>query len=257
VTVVLRGANSENAQSPSQPEQKGAVEGAAGQGGGVASPAASESADSNSLPRPGADIVLPTSGETLGESTAKSTGIVASLDSPRKRAEIEPESTASAPLAVARTQPTPVQDSGLTNTGEKNADRPASPDIARSGNVEPAAPEKPAAASVKTVALELTPDGAHGVRVRLSERGSDVHITLHSSDPATAKSLRESAPELASVLSRSGYDAHTWTAGKQHQGNSQQQQTSQRRRDKSTTDEEGFAGVYDGAGITKISQEIQ
>jgi hypothetical protein len=96
---------------------------------------------------------------------------------------------------------------------------------------EAPAPEKNSTQPLKSVALEFTPDGARDVKVRLSERGGEVHVSVHSTDPSMTRNLRAGVTDLASVLEHAGYDAKAWTSGRQQQGNPQQQQeqTPQRR----------------------------
>jgi hypothetical protein len=69
------------------------------------------------------------------------------------------------------------------------------------------------------MALEFTPDGATDIKVRLSERGGDVHISLHGTDPSLAGRVREGVGDLIGSLSKAGYDAEAWTPsqGRQHQ----------------------------------------
>jgi hypothetical protein len=78
------------------------------------------------------------------------------------------------------------------------------------------------------------------VKVRLSERGGEVHVSVHSTDPAVTKDLRAGVTDLASVLEHAGYDANAWAGDRQQQENPQQQeeQTPQRRNN----------GSEDGAG---------
>jgi hypothetical protein len=110
---------------------------------------------------------------------------------------------------------------------------------------EPVPAEKTAAQPLRSVALEFTPDGARDVRVRLSERAGEVHVSLHSSDPSITKNLREGVTDLASVLERAGYDAKAWTSGRQHQENPQQPEDAapQRRGKVSGDGTESFDGL--------------
>jgi hypothetical protein len=107
---------------------------------------------------------------------------------------------------------------------------------------EPPEPEKAPAQPLRSVALEFTPDGAREVRVRLSERAGEVHVSVHSSDPSVTNSLRSGVTDLASVLAHAGYDAQTWTSGRQQQENPQQheEQTAQSRGKASGADAESF-----------------
>ena len=110
---------------------------------------------------------------------------------------------------------------------------------------EGVAPEKSAAPPVKSVALEFTPDGIRDVKVRLSERGGEVHVSVHSTDPTVTRSLRAGVTDLASVLEHAGYDAKAWAGDRQQQGNPQQQdqQTPQRRNSRTGAAAEQFDSI--------------
>jgi hypothetical protein len=88
-------------------------------------------------------------------------------------------------------------------------------------------PEEPVADQTKTqppirsLALEFAPDGAGDVKVRLSERAGDVHISLHGTDPSLAGRVREGVSDLVGSLSKAGYDAEAWTPGEGRQGQRQ------------------------------------
>jgi hypothetical protein len=109
---------------------------------------------------------------------------------------------------------------------------------------ERAMPEKNAS-PVKSVSLEFTPDGTRDVKVRLSERGGEVHVSVHSTDPAVTRNLRSGVTDLASVLEHAGYDAKAWTGDRPQQGNPQQQeqQSQQRRQNKSGDGAEQFESI--------------
>jgi hypothetical protein len=110
---------------------------------------------------------------------------------------------------------------------------------------EPPAPEKGAAQPLKSVALEFAPDGARDVKVRLSERGGEVHVSVHSTDPSVTKNLRAGVSDLASVLEHAGYDAKAWAGGRQQPENpqQQQQQTPQRRSNRTGAPAEQFDSI--------------
>ena len=97
---------------------------------------------------------------------------------------------------------------------------------------------------LRSLALEFTPDGAGDIKVRLSERAGDVHISLHGTDPSLAGRVREGVGDLVGSLSKAGYDAEAWTPG---QGRQNQQQASDQRKappsKSSATDAEEFNGI--------------
>lgn len=108
---------------------------------------------------------------------------------------------------------------------------------------EPTAPEKGSAQPLKAVSLEFAPDGARDVKVRLSERAGEVHVSVHSTDPSVTKNLRAGVTDLASMLASAGYDAKTWTSDRRQQDNPQQQdeRTPQPRR--AAAGAESFDGI--------------
>lgn len=97
------------------------------------------------------------------------------------------------------------------------------------------------------MSLEFTPDGAQDVRVRLSERGGDVHISLHSNDAALSGRLRDGVQDLAGALNNAGYNADAWSSGQQERQQQQQQreadqQPRQQRRNPNDSDND-FSGM--------------
>jgi hypothetical protein len=70
---------------------------------------------------------------------------------------------------------------------------------------------------LRSVALEFTPDGASEVRVRVAERAGEVHVSLHSSDPALTGRIHQGIHDLVGSLSSAGYDAEAWTSGQGRQ----------------------------------------
>jgi len=95
---------------------------------------------------------------------------------------------------------------------------------------------------LRSLALEFSPDGAGDIKVRLSERAGDVHISLHGTDPSLAGRVREGVGDLVGSLSKAGYDAEAWTPG---QGRQNRRQPDQRQpgTDTSGTDAEQFSGI--------------
>lgn len=107
---------------------------------------------------------------------------------------------------------------------------------------DPVVVEKPAPTQpVRSVALDFRPDGTHDVRVRLAEHGGEVHVSVHSADPAVTQGLREGVTGLAATLAQAGYDARAWTP---EHGQRQQQPREERaaKRDKRAADTK-----FDGA----------
>lgn len=76
---------------------------------------------------------------------------------------------------------------------------------------EPATKDPNAAQPLRSVNLEFSPDNAGDVRLRLSERAGEVHISVHSTDPAVRGRLHEGINDLVGSLSKAGYDADAWT----------------------------------------------
>ena len=67
-------------------------------------------------------------------------------------------------------------------------------------------------------------------RTFLAERAGDVHISLHSADPALAGRLSDGVHDLVGTLATAGYDAQAWTAGEDRQNQRQQQYEAPRNR---------------------------
>ena len=122
---------------------------------------------------------------------------------------------------------------------------------------EPPAAEKLPTQPLRSVSLEFTPDGARDVRVRLSERAGEVHVSLHSTDPSTIRSLRDGVTDLAGILASAGYDARAWTSGHRQRDNSQRPEVPpQRRNAKIGSGAESFVGVIRQSGILNQTQEV-
>lgn len=97
---------------------------------------------------------------------------------------------------------------------------------------------------IRSLALEFTPDGAGDIKVRLSERAGDVHISLHGTDPSLAGRVREGVSDLVGSLSKAGYDAEAWTPGQGRQN--PRQESEQRKPPRPTSggaDAEEFSGI--------------
>jgi hypothetical protein len=97
---------------------------------------------------------------------------------------------------------------------------------------------------LRTVSLEFTPDGASDVRLRLSERSGEVHISLHSSDASLSGRLHEGIHDLVGSLSTAGYYAEAWTPNQDRQQNQQPEDSPKRRRTGSSSSAaEQFSGI--------------
>ncbi len=158
---------------------------------------------------------------------------------------------AALPAAVAppASAPAPVVTATPAAPASTQAKQSAAPTVNMPEIHEPPAPGGAQQQPLRSVSLEFTPDGARDVRVRLSERGGDVHISLHASDPALTGRLREGVQDLAGALHSAGYDAEAH-AGQDSNNNAggrqaqdQQQQHQQRRRPNPTNTGEDFGGM--------------
>jgi hypothetical protein len=97
---------------------------------------------------------------------------------------------------------------------------------------------------IRSLALEFAPDGAGDIKVRLSERAGDIHISLHGTDASLAGRVREGVSDLVGSLSKAGYDAEAWTPGQGRQN--QRQEPDQRKAPPakpSGTDTQEFSGI--------------
>jgi hypothetical protein len=125
---------------------------------------------------------------------------------------------------------------------------------------EPLKPE-PATQPLKSLALEFTPDGAGDVRLRVSERAGEVHISLHSTDSSITGKLHEGVHDLVGSLSKAGYDAeawtpkHSWNSADANSGGQRQQQEERRQQQpkSSNPDDEDFGGIYEQIPIQEVS----
>jgi hypothetical protein len=121
-----------------------------------------------------------------------------------------------------------------------------SPPAASDSQIEEPLVEEPKTQAVKAVSIEFTPDGAQDVRLRLSERGGDVHISLHSTDSSLSGRLNDGVKDLVHSLTTAGYDAQTWTPGQGRQNQRQAEEPRKTRRNGSDDpDAESFVGVME------------
>lgn len=113
------------------------------------------------------------------------------------------------------------------------------PSNARSTDIEEPVTQQTPQQPLRSVSLEFSPDGAGDVRLRLSEKAGEVHITLHSSDSSLTSRLHEGVHDLVGALSSAGYEAEAWTPGQGHQGN--QREPEQRKSRRAVPGESGEA----------------
>ena len=76
---------------------------------------------------------------------------------------------------------------------------------------EPDVPQPQPQPQVRSMALEFTPDGGRDVRLRVVERGGEVHVSVHSTDTGLTGRLQDGVQDLAGALAGAGYDAEAWT----------------------------------------------
>jgi hypothetical protein len=138
---------------------------------------------------------------------------------------IEPAAAQPVPMSAAVIPPAPVNPPQVIHTQASSAPTPPPQAPAAHLADEPLSrqPEQPTQ-PLRSLSLEFAPDGAQDVRVRLAERGGDVHISLHSTDPALSGRLSDGVHELVGTLASAGYDAQAWTQGQGRQNHSEQNQ---------------------------------
>ena len=136
---------------------------------------------------------------------------------------------------------------------------PAEPAIPRPERQTPQAAEKPVESAapappetketssqpLRSVSLEFTPDGLSDVRLRLSERSGEVHISVHSNDPSMHGKLQDGIHDLIGTLSNAGYDANAWTPGQSRENHQRQREATPnpRRKDTPGAGAEDFGGL--------------
>lgn len=108
---------------------------------------------------------------------------------------------------------------------------------------EPVPAEPKTQPSMRSFAVEFTPDGAHDIKVRLSEHSGEVHVSLHGTDPVLAGRVREGVTDLVGALSTAGYDAEAWTPGQGQQSSRRPPDEERAGRRKSGTSDEEFSGM--------------
>jgi len=131
-------------------------------------------------------------------------------------------------------------------TPENPAHPPAQPatSTARSTDIEEPVATRETPQPLKSLSLEFSPDGAGDVRLRLSEKSGEVHISLHSPDASLTSRLHEGVHDLVGSLSSAGYEAEAWTPGQGHQNNQREPEQRKNRRADSKEAGEAFGDVF-------------
>jgi hypothetical protein len=158
-------------------------------------------------------------------------------------AAVSATATVSIPAIPAHTAPASIPIPA--STPAPSAARDAKPEPPPLGALlrEQSATEQPKA-PLRSLSLEFTPDGANDIKVRLSERGGDVHISLHGTDASLAGRMREGVGDLVGSLSKAGYDAQAWTPDQGRQNQRQEPEQRKAPRNPSGGDNaEEFSGI--------------
>ena len=80
-------------------------------------------------------------------------------------------------------------------------------------------PEKPEnLQQMRTFSLEFSPEGAAGdpsrdVRLHVTQRSGDVHISVDSNDALLSNKLRDGVEDLVGHMTQAGYEADAWSQG--------------------------------------------
>jgi hypothetical protein len=163
----------------------------------------------------------------------------ASTAIPHPKVESGPATPAPSPQPVSTSAIAPAHVTLPAPVPEARPEAKPEPAAAASPSIPEPPPEATKAATpMRSLALEFTPDGAHDIKVRLSEHAGDVHISLHGTDPALAGRVREGVSDLVGSLAKAGYDAEAWTPGQGGQGQRQQPGSGKRARARSEAGEE-------------------
>lgn len=236
------------------PAPKPPVQGSSDSGDGGPKPAVTQTQEQQTTERLAAnDTVLQVNIKMPTEQAAEPEPLPLRQQPLRSIAET-PVQPVAAPVAASAATPPASVSSGhsASATQVRPAEEVPAP---RSGVLqEPVTREPAAAAPLKSLSLEFSPDGAGDVRLRVSERAGEVHISLHSSDVSLGGKLHEGVQDLVGNLSKAGYDAEAWTPGQGHQGNQQQQEQRKPQQPKSDgTGSEDFGTIYETQPLQEVS----
>jgi hypothetical protein len=145
-----------------------------------------------------------------------------------------------APSAPALTAPAPIVETANRVPSPPTRSPLPEPALDSTAHLrEPLMEPKNTQPTLRSVSLEFTPDGAGDIRLRVSERAGEVHISLHTQDGALSGRLHEGVHELVGSLSRAGYEAEAWTAGHGQQNQQREQQDQEKRRRSAASSEAG------------------
>ncbi len=132
--------------------------------------------------------------------------------------------------------------SAASNRPNPKSSIPAAVQAQMNADHIPEAPKQ----TIRSLALELTPDGTRDLRVRITENAGNVHISLHSTDTLLSGRLQENVGDLVNTLSTAGYDADGWT---RQQGKHRQEPQPRPRRERDNSSKNSntpsFIGMID------------
>jgi hypothetical protein len=121
---------------------------------------------------------------------------------------------------------------------------------------EPIAPEPQLKPALRTMSFELGQEGGSEVKLRLSERSGEVHVSLHSADASLNHQLRERIHDLTSVLSNAGYETESREGG-QWTGQEREQRREQRQPTESDTPRTPRGGGFFDKFLSEIPLEVR
>jgi len=156
----------------------------------------------------------------------------------------QPALQAVSAVAVNPTHAVPAEVTVRTPETPANSQTQPAPSTARSSDIEEPVPGRDVQQPLKSVSLEFSPDGAGDVRLRLSEKSGEIHISLHSSDASLSNRLHEGVHDLVGSLSSAGYEAEAWTPGQGHQNTQREPEQRKNRRADSKEAGEAFGDVF-------------
>ncbi len=244
---------SDAATAPTEPRPLRAVTGQTKTRETVPNAAEPDAAESDAAEKDTGD---PTQPPALDASAIESPEIKASATTHPRSSEPSSNAEPVPPMMTAAHSANPTLTTAAEPTNlQPEASAPPTPSQAAPANPaqlpEPAPEPKASQQPLQSISLEFAPDGASDVRLRLSERAGEVHISLHSSDPSLSGRLHEGVHDLVGSLANAGYDAEAWTPSQGRQNNQRQPDTPPRVRRSGSSG----AGAEDFGGM--LQQPIQ